>query len=388
MTKLKDLKQNTGGFTLLELMVVILCASVITLAASGVLLFAMNSTTISADQAGQQNTARTVTMLLESLAEKGEIKYIASDYGSWALYRDDAIIYDMTEDKYRPMTAQEIMDNSIDPIMSYDPARAVICSGSDGSVLLDGVIASSISLKAGDDIQTGGLLAISIETTEDTYKTSIYSRTVKPYVDEIEENVISESVEEAIEPTDDPELVKKQRLAFTKAALGAYTKFASGEVTSADFNHAVSLNWDGEVPWCASIIAWLMKQSVVIEEGADPTMLGSNVTGYDVAGTALTTGYVKKYFESEEFKRIDKTDYASVQPGDLIFFDWANILGWRDGSVDHIGIVLFITETMIYTIEGNTAGTVNFRHYSVDSPDIMGFRVIHWSGYDPNWQPE
>lgn len=61
--------------------------------------------------------------------------------------------------------------------------------------------------------------------------------------------------------------------------------------------------------------------------------------------------------------------------GDVIYFDWGNVYGYRDGVADHVGYVRSISDDGMYvfTCEGNANDQVQNRCYSIDSPDILGY---------------
>ena len=57
------------------------------------------------------------------------------------------------------------------------------------------------------------------------------------------------------------------------------------------------------------------------------------------------------------------------QPADFIFFDWDKTNQWSD----HIGLVLYTTDTHVHTIEGNAGEQVMIRSYELDDPRVMGY---------------
>lgn len=57
-------------------------------------------------------------------------------------------------------------------------------------------------------------------------------------------------------------------------------------------------------------------------------------------------------------------------PADMIFFNWD---GKNTGS-GHIGLVLYATDTTVYTIEGNTSsGAVAIKSYALNDPCVIGY---------------
>ena len=67
------MKRNQGGFTLVEMMVTIVIGSLVTLAATTVLLLGLRINNRSTQTVTRQNTARVVITMLENLAAEGEI---------------------------------------------------------------------------------------------------------------------------------------------------------------------------------------------------------------------------------------------------------------------------------------------------------------------------
>ena len=53
----------------------------------------------------------------------------------------------------------------------------------------------------------------------------------------------------------------------------------------------------------------------------------------------------------------------------MIFFNWKGV---NTGS-GHIGYVLYVTDTTIFTVEGNTKDEVGIRSYALDDPCVIGF---------------
>lgn len=66
--------------------------------------------------------------------------------------------------------------------------------------------------------------------------------------------------------------------------------------------------------------------------------------------------------------------YTPVR-GDIIYFDWGDCYGCRDGKADHVGYVRYTSSdgVYVYTCEGNAEDMVQNRCYRLDSPDILGY---------------
>ena len=83
------------------------------------------------------------------------------------------------------------------------------------------------------------------------------------------------------------------------------------------------------VAWCA-IFVWYVFQACGLAE-----------LFYDGQKTA----YVPTLWNWAKNKKLTVTD---PQPGDLVIFDWN-----KNGAADHVGIVERVTDTTLYTLEGN-----------------------------------
>ena len=117
------------------------------------------------------------------------------------------------------------------------------------------------------------------------------------------------------------------------------------------------------VAWCAVFVSWLFSQE------------GVKMVKTDGAGCFAREGngtYGKWY------KRADTTP----QEGDIITFRWGGNYTDQYHS-DHVGIVYYIDNKNVYTIEGNTGGTndtseVSYRMYNKSDYRINGyFRPIY-----------
>ena len=62
-------------------------------------------------------------------------------------------------------------------------------------------------------------------------------------------------------------------------------------------------------------------------------------------------------------------------PGDIIMFDWI-IDGIQDGLEDHIGVVEYVEDGWVHTIEGNSGDAVKRQRYRMGSQEIYGYGVV------------
>lgn len=365
--------KKTDGFTLVELVVGILCAAVVTGAAISVMLMnaRINRTVIDAN-VDQQDT-RIITSLVENLASEGgiaSVKYIhntASDKTDWALLDGD--------------------ESTANSILSYSSKNETI-SGRDGAVLMSGVLSSSVSISRG--VLNGCLLNLSIETKAGQHETSVYCRT--SYLEEhgftVEDNAnLTIDTDSAatpvpvtpINPEVSPEATKVSdngRLAFLKvlaSQVGSYGASISLDSPSEYFSewylkettgkgYSDNPGWNASTPWCGCFISWAVAQV----EGYSPAHF-QKFANVDAAWSIFKDA-------SPSLSR-DRS-YTAI-PGDLIFFSWDS----DTTRLEHVGAVLYVDSSRgyIYTIEGNSSNRVALRRYPINDPDIVGYGVLNWN---------
>ena len=103
--------------------------------------------------------------------------------------------------------------------------------------------------------------------------------------------------------------------------------------------------------WCACFVSWCAAQCGYAKNDVMPEFISCKV-GIE---------WFKKH------KVWKGRDYTPVS-GDIVFFDWE-----PDGVADHVGIVDYCEDGMLYTIEGNSNDMVRQKSYKLDSKKIFGF---------------
>lgn len=126
------------------------------------------------------------------------------------------------------------------------------------------------------------------------------------------------------------------------------------------------------IDWCAIFVSWCASQ-VNILDTLVPRASGAG--DFARCGVARSLG---KWYEAG----------ITPLPGDIISFCW-NGLGYQPGRdkyfSNHVGIVLEVKNSTIYTIEGNTGSSSNNsslvtqKSYNIKNTYINGF-------YRPNWK--
>ena len=108
------------------------------------------------------------------------------------------------------------------------------------------------------------------------------------------------------------------------------------------------------VEWCACFVSWCAGQCGYIEKGLIPN------TGSPEVQVAW-------------FKSQGKWQDGSITPtpGMIIFYDW-----YGKNFPDHVGIVEYVENGVIHTVEGNSSDSVRQRQYPVGDSRILGFGII------------
>lgn len=117
-------------------------------------------------------------------------------------------------------------------------------------------------------------------------------------------------------------------------------------------------SWYGfssRVEWCACFVSWCYAQVGLSEP---------RFSGCTSGGMA--------WFQSHG-QWADR-DYPDIAPGDAIFFDWDGT-----GDADHVGIVVGVDESRVYTVEGNSGNDAcNYKSYPLGSAVIRGYGLMLW----------
>lgn len=369
------MKKSTEGFTLIELVVGIFCATLITGAAMSLMLMGLRNTqSLTVANTNLQN-ARIILTMVEKLASEGAIQKIVVNGDP-----DD----DSGEHDWSLLTAGAPATD----VLHYSHENETIY-GAGNSVLMEGVTKSHVSVESAD--LGGSLVNFYIEVDGDLLQTSVYCR----HSELDESTVSSDSGSSNIifagpsfsgttndEPTNidkdtvsnniltlDPNTNVTGRTLLVKALLEQYG--SHGEIYNSDsdypeyFCNWYNKNWDPETTaWCACFVSWGLEQ------------VGSSYLDYIPRFAWVQSGW------DDLFDRGNCYGSATTPtPGDLIFFEWQN----GNGQLDHIGVVLYVSNGYVYTIEGNSNakeaadGWVAVQRYPLDSKYIQGYAALDWT---------
>lgn len=360
--------RRNGGFTLVELMVTIVVGSLITLAATTVLLLGLRVNNQSTHTVIQQNTARVVLTMLENLAAEGEISKIEAEPDSWRVIGADENV-----------------------ILSYSDELDTIYAGN--TPILENVIASFVTVIGEDE----NVLNFAIETDEGSYDSSVYCRTLRyePDKENAGEDVYDDLVGKPDEgeentPVDDVAEGRRKFLEY----LSSQRSFIGGGVNRGlILDQGLSTGWyysqwyigskgvegwDKDTPWCACFISWGLSQVTdeyinINEEDTDGHVVNGEYHWF--ASVDRFAAELQSPSNEHQWKLAE--EYEPL-PGDIIFIDWS---GGDDPA--HVGVVLTVEteedeEKFVYTLEGNSANMVAIRKYAIDNPIILAYGVLSW----------
>ena len=117
-------------------------------------------------------------------------------------------------------------------------------------------------------------------------------------------------------------------------------------------------SWYGfssRVEWCACFVSWCYAQVGLSEP---------RFSGCTSGGMA--------WFQSHG--KWGDRNYPDIALGDAIFFDWDGT-----GDADHVGIVVGVDESRVYTVEGNSGNDAcNYKSYPLGSSVIRGYGLMLW----------
>lgn len=368
------MKRSTAGFTLVELLVVILCSSIVTVTAMSFLLMGMRMTGESNDTAQRQQTTRIILTMLEDLAGSGQIREVRDEGESgWA-------VLDGSE--------------SSQPLLRYEPDQKTIVSGS-GTVLMENITASTAEYHPEQK-----LLRFTFTSKKAVYETSIYCRMgVKSNSTDKEEadalmalalqpqnappahiqntptsggSLGSESAAQTPAPAASAPTQRESRLMLLSVL--AEQHGSGGEIQNqpadAPYRYfsewyiggygADKPGWNTDTPWCACFVSWAAAQLGDAYLTAVPRFCNVDDGMEQFQSGSIGAWYGRGYVPT---------------PGDCIFFDWS---GGNDPA--HVGVVFYVDEDAgkVYTIEGNSGSRVALRSYARNDPCILGYGVLKW----------
>lgn len=333
------MKRNNSGFTMVELLVTVAVSSIVLAAAASLMLLGLRVHQTTQKEAGEQQTVRIVLSALEDLSASGKIYRVEPLSDGWQLQGKTA-------------------DGKSGAVLLRYKSGTLTSGTSGDQVLLDNLRGARVDLD-------GSLVTFTFATAAHSYSTSVFCRTgiegdsvgkeeAKEKLDELKKPPLPESTELS-------EAEKKARFAFLQTLAGQYD--SRGEIIGGKGyfsewyigNYADNPGWNQYTPWCACFLSWAADQKKAFINGAPPRF------------AKVDDGM--KLFCDDQWR----DSGATPIPGDYVFFDWDG-----DSNPDHVGAVLFVDGTQLYTIEGNSGGKVAVNCYPKNDPRIVGYGVLNW----------
>lgn len=336
------MKRNNSGFTMVELLVTVAVSSIVLAAAASLMLLGLRVHQTTQKEAGEQQTVRIVLSALEDLSASGKISRVEPFSDGWRLLGKTA-------------------DGKSGAVLLRYNNGKLRSGGSGDQVLLD-------NLRGAQVILDGSLVTFTFATAAHSYSTSVFCRTgiEGDSVGKAEAEDILKKTPTLPDAADLTETEKAARFAFLQKLAGQYD--SRGEIKSDDSTYTYKYfsewyidgykdhpGWNQYTPWCACFLSWAADQKKASIDG-DPPRFAKVDDGM-------------KLFRDDQWR----DSSATPIPGDYVFFDWD-----RDSDPDHVGAVLFVDETQLYTIEGNSGGRVAVNCYPKNDPRIMGYGVLNW----------
>ena len=119
-------------------------------------------------------------------------------------------------------------------------------------------------------------------------------------------------------------------------------------------------SWYGfssRVEWCACFVSWCADQCGYIDDGLIPLY--------------AWCPYGVEWFKGRQ-QLLDKNDVP--ESGMIIFYDWnKESTGGQDGVADHTGIVEYVENGIVHTVEGNYGDSVAQREFPIGYYEVLGY---------------
>lgn len=342
------MKRNNSGFTMVELLVTVAVSSIVLAAAASLMLLGLRVHQTTQKEAGEQQTVRIVLSALEDLSASGKISRVEPFSDGWRLLGKTA-------------------DGAAGAVLLRYNSGKLRSGGSGDQVLLD-------NLRGAQVILDGSLVTFTFATAAHRYSTSVFCRTgiEGDSVGKAEAEDILKKTPTLPAAADLTEAEKKARFAFLQTLAGQYD--SRGEILPENTSpykyfsewyidrYEGHPGWNQYTPWCACFLSWgAAQQPNETFDGAPPRFAKVD-DGMNVFQTQ------KKWRDSG----------ATPIPGDYVFFDWDG-----DRDPDHVGAVLCVDGTKLYTIEGNSGGKVAVNCYDLNDKlndkRILGYGVLNWT---------
>lgn len=388
--------RRQDGFTLVELLVSMLCMALVVGAVSTVMLLGLRMEVQTSESLGRQQTTGIVFSMLDKLTGEGKVKTVEfscenladesapghlHDYDDYKLVTDGVSSWKLL-DKAADAAPGVVADDA-NVLVRYDASRQAITSGG-GAVLLENVETARLLLTK------QALLTFDMVVDGENYTVSTYCRTAVP--DKAARD--KEFIMAAITALQSDTTVDKNeaRAAFLTELVGQYGSEGyildeGGNATATSFSKWYNAEWADDTPWCATYLSWGLGRlkDAGVTYLADAAPRYGNVETWtkqlqmseylqDAAGNSIKNP--DKLYPGKWLNKYNAETAELTKPlaGDLVFFDWDG-----SGDADHVGAVVCVQGDELYTIEGNSNGRVQLQSYPLGAAVIMGYGVMSWN---------
>jgi len=425
--------RSEQGFTLVELLVSMLCTALILGGVLTWLLVGIRIESSAADTMERQNKARVVISVMESMVNTGKVDQVQR------IKAETIAEGEINEGGSSAGSDWALLNEEGKVLVRYRAGSGSIVSGN-GDVLMGDLDHSDAAYDPEKQ-----MLQLSLTADGNVYSKDIYFR-VKPKTDKEYDHQEMLREQQAGSTVDANRMAlltmisnqmgsdgKIIDVAGNKYAYEYFTEcylYNTGNLDAWSENY--SKEWNPGTPWCATFVSWALTHMnhdcaplnhrvslayvplfANVDDGRElfheNYVLGSGFTeigGYDDnGGNTSEPGYGQQIWGKDHpsqnvgkwIPAVDRSTgvVAIPQPGDLIFFDWdgdaySAETGEDELHLEHVGIVFYVTpdQSQVFTIEGNTDGMVAMRSYSISDPTIVGYGVLDWAGTaEPEKQP-
>lgn len=315
---MRFLKKNEG-FTLVELLVVITVGSLVSFAATSILLFAMRFYRVNLDTVEHQGILRIMLTMVENMSSEGEYTF---DLDNNAIEKDT------------------------DAIIRYNPSTKQVTTGN-GAVLMekvDGFDIKKPSVLELYDEAAENLYTFTIDMDNQTFDSTVYSRTQSVKIEDVNYPFSVFPLYHHDEwEADDPDLDYEagRELMVNLAAsqigsLGTIMNYISqvGKIQR-DYNlwylypnpdnngqyiTQYPEGWTKDTAWCSVFASWVVEQAKSITDENNNTVYYLDSVPKEANVNHL---WMRIYLQSESmesFHFYEKTPNYVPKPGDLVFF--------------------------------------------------------------------
>lgn len=315
------------GFTLMELLIVILTGSIVTMAATTVLLLAFRINHKSLDTIKRQSVTRIMLSVLEDMSSDGEYVMVNN-----ATQNPDGSLTPVTEiggnaqDFWSINKENEANPALITPLITYTPPMGGASGkivGNGGQTLVDDITSSKLYKTYSPFDYVKDLYTFSVEIEGKTYGSTVYSRTQEdnwyandPLIDYEEGRNILVSIA-ASQVGSSGKIID-----MSEGRLGGYYSEWYATQIGQSFNEESTnpFEWSRNTPWCAAFVSWAINQCTDVEVDIDTTVTyldgepprQANVN-YLWVDSFARMGWDKLRVYSEEPSYVPR-------PGDIVFF--------------------------------------------------------------------